>query len=146
MYFRSSECWQLLIYVFPSDSTPLLHFLHYMTVDWCWYCSDILVVLRPVSESSARSREVVCWGRVFVTDGLFVLGAGYHPKSGRKAADYPWWMKTVCTTVAVVASRGPSVITWMLRFAFYKIYSQLKEASGSTYLLEPIWKRCALYA
>lgn len=119
---RSSGCWQILIYVSPSDSTRFLHFLHYITDDWCWYCTDILEVLCPLSEVERGGllRQSLCdrWGCLSSAPDI-------TQNLGKKAADYLWWMKMVCTTVAVVASYGPSVINWMLRFALYKIYISL---------------------
>lgn len=109
----SSRC---NIHVFTPQSAHL-HFLRFITGVWCWYCIDIFRVLRPHHEAEGVA---VCRGRGFLTDGMFVLGAGYHLKSERKrqiTCD-EWRQLQICHDRCITRAGN----NWTLRGICFKRY------------------------
>lgn len=142
MQFRSSGCWQILIYVSPSDSTPILHFLHYITSNWCWYCTDIFTILRPLFEverggllrRSLCDRWAVCSRRRI------------SPKIWAKSGRLPTCMmdedglhhcRSRCITQPFCNNLNVKVCT------LQDIYSA--QRSFRLYFLKPIWMQYVLY-
>lgn len=120
--FRSSGCWQIRM----CPSFPALYHWRLMLILY-GYFGSLVATLRGRERWFAEAESLWQMGCLFSVPDI-------TPKSGQKAADYLWWMKMVCTTVAVVASHGPSVITWMLRFALYKIRIYIYSAQRSFWL------------